>query len=29
MFIYSSWVFARWQCLFYMYTKHEICYYYI
>jgi len=29
MFIYCSWVVSRWQCLFYMYTKREIDYYWI
>ena len=27
IFIYCNWVVTRWQWLFYMYTKHEICYY--
>ena len=27
--IYCNWVVTRWQWLFYMYTKHEICYYWI
>ena len=27
--IYCNWVVTRWQWLFYMYTKHEIGYYWI
>ena len=29
IFIYCNWVVTRWQWLFYIYTKHEIGYYYI
>jgi len=27
IFIHCNWVVTRWQWLFYMYTKYEICYY--
>ena len=27
IFINCNWVVSRWQWLFYMYTKHEFCYY--
>ena len=27
--IYCNWIVTRWQCLFYMHTKHEIGYYWI
>ena len=29
IFIYCNWVVTRWQWLFYMYTKHEIGYYWV